>query len=856
MGLLKTTKLDNGMVGFECIYGGLEAPFGGIDASSPNPRYIDPKCFADASNFLIINNELCCCFTSGVNQWPSFAPAVPPSDWNPWPLAPTSASPGILLGMGKLECEAITKTWALFSSPNVDSSNFYHYRLLVWQSDGFAATDGSIPANKMSYYDFTIVANTVTFPAQQAQCVLTVGWNGSLTAVPTLPVASTPVPWDPTSPASPTTPPAADGKIYEVDDWSTNVIAPAGYTLNFGLPFYAIYPPTNAGGTAPAHLPGIADVVTGIITNINTYIGLPFKATAGPGTNQITLTAFTQTGLPSVDGAAGNSLQMDDAQPTPMLFGWFPNVANAPFTNGAFTSTYLSGFYKPPNPFTQAAFSISATAFEGGEDAKSYVNGPIQNLTWQTVGSSLYLAGWPAGYILEYNDITKYFGYITQYQGARVLSKFAGHLIAVGVINGLGAGGEGTNFDNTQLWFAWSKEGDFSTWNAVDSGGLVTGAGGEQLADISDMLTGLVISNSVAFILRAEGLSYATVQASASVPFDVSHVALSKFGQGCPSTSLWTQFDQLGFYIGQTNVFMLSQAPQAIGDKIVMALFPQLINMANRLNDVLIGPPYNFPLVGNPSPFEDKYYNKVSVEPLTFMNNNRENVDFGVLIDNLIYMFSPVDGTWMKLDMNPVLPPELISALTWSIKKLVTLPLWSSVGYDGSYQSRRALVYAQRFTSGHYQAPELYDLTPRFYSTTTQSGYIWFPAEEISLGRDITIDALYVLISAAPGIEIDFQIDGWQRDQNGNSAYVQAAFTGSIVTDASAYPGFYEEYQVFNADGSAITLKAPQLKINVNPQSSWAGYTPPIPYPIFSQPFIKISKVAMFGSFDPNQRPV
>src|SRR5215472_5481883 len=114
MGLLKTTKLDNGMVGFECIYGGMEAPFGGIDASNTNPRYIDPKCFVDASNFLLINGELCSFFTSGINLFPtSLLPPSPPANWNPWPLLPTSANPGVLLGVGKLQTENVTKNWAL-----------------------------------------------------------------------------------------------------------------------------------------------------------------------------------------------------------------------------------------------------------------------------------------------------------------------------------------------------------------------------------------------------------------------------------------------------------------------------------------------------------------------------------------------------------------------------------------------------------------------------------------------------------------------------------------------------------------------------------------------------------------------
>lgn len=57
MGFIKQEKLANGNIGLEITYGGLEAPFGGVDTSAP-PAYIDPKCFTSSNGVLIVNNQI------------------------------------------------------------------------------------------------------------------------------------------------------------------------------------------------------------------------------------------------------------------------------------------------------------------------------------------------------------------------------------------------------------------------------------------------------------------------------------------------------------------------------------------------------------------------------------------------------------------------------------------------------------------------------------------------------------------------------------------------------------------------------------------------------------------------------
>ncbi|HEY4799151.1 MAG TPA: hypothetical protein VII99_08770, partial [Bacteroidia bacterium] len=398
------------------------------------------------------------------------------------------------------------------------------------------------------------------------------------------------------------------------------------------------------------------------------------------------------------------------------------------------------------------------------------------------------------------------------------------------------------------LIFSWSAEGNYYEWNPLDATSLVTGAGFSQLADISDMLTGLVIANSVAFILRAEGLSYAQVQTSASLPFEFNHVDLTKEGQGCPSTSLWTQFDQLGFYVGSSNVFVLSQSPQAVGDKILKKLYPDLVLASN------------YP---NPPGFQDSAYNDTNVEPLTILINQRPITFFSVNINGTLYVFSPQDGAWMKLNTLPAYPvwSGVGKGVTYNIMKCISLPTDGIMGYGGSFQYKSSYMYIQQVQrtglSFALQAPLLYQFVPQV--SPQQSCYVTFPAEEISHGRDITIDAVYATVSGIPGVVVNMYVSGWQRDQQGVSSYVSNVFIGQITLDANADPRQYEEYQFFNIDGSAITLKAPQLQMFVSSQTP-PTWTPPItaPYPGYpydSNPQFKCSKISMLGSFDPNQRP-
>jgi len=821
MGLLKSSKLDNGMVSFECIYGGLEAPFGGIDATK-NPRYIDPRCFADASNFLLIDSELC---LSGL------ASATLPSNGVTYPLANTSSNPGILLGVGKLPCQNCIKNWALYCSPAVNGSNNWNYRIVLWTQNTLGTNDTTAPET----YDFPVYETNIAIPAVPAKTTITVNYTTPFTAIQSeaehtlnlFPSGTQPTPY------------AYQMKLYEDSAFNIAITgAPVGYITSITdtlLTQFFSGKATPVSGAPP--LPTPNDIAT-ILASLITASDVPFNGSATG--NVITLTVTTKTGLPSVDGNAGNligisgNMKLHDMVYYPLTAGLSPV--------GVVLPTFMPG----QNDFVTPSFTITFSPVQGGQDATTIPNLPIQILSYDTIGDQIFFAGYPADYILQYNDSTKSFGYLTTYQGERVIKKFGGHLIGLGLIN------SPNNYETKNwLWFNWSDAQDLFQWSPVDpTTSLPTTAGGEQIPDISDLPTGLVVANSVAFILRAEGLSYVTELQSSTVPFEIAHVALAKDGQGCPSVSLWTQFDQVGFYVGNSNVFMLSQSPQAIGDKIWKQLFPQLQLMSNRLSD----PPAPFTIVGAPPPYLDIYSAKCNVEALSFPQNNVENTQFGINLEGLVFMFDPSSGTWMKLNSDPILPDETNTPnMRWSILRCISLPRNSTMGYDGSYQNKESYLYGQQLQGANYQTPTLWQMVP--YLGSGQTAYIWFPQEEISFGRDITIDALYVLAAGVPGLVVNFTVDGVIKNpSDGTFILTPGVFNGVLTFDTQANPNLLQEYQVFDTTGKAVTVKAPQLKATV--PSQVMTYSPIGPYPITSTPLIRISKVAMFGSFDPEQRPV
>jgi hypothetical protein len=108
--------------------------------------------------------------------------------------------------------------------------------------------------------------------------------------------------------------------------------------------------------------------------------------------------------------------------------------------------------------------------------------------------------------------------------------------------------------------------------------------------------------------------------------------------------------------------------------------------------------------------------------------------------------------------------------------------------------------------------------------------------EEVSFGRDITIDALYLALNAnvSENVYVDFYIN--------NILYATLALAPGVYNSLTTTP---VENQLFsdNNGAGAFTTKSPQLSYKVRSITD-AGTAQ-----------IRFTKITMFCSFDPSQRP-
>lgn len=432
--------------------------------------------------------------------------------------------------------------------------------------------------------------------------------------------------------------------------------------------------------------------------------------------------------------------------------------------------------------------------FSGGTDPYILPYGIAPNpVSWTSVGETLYIGGYGT-MILQYTQKTgiPQLSICTSYLGAITLGKFNSQLIAAGIVPGPGLG----SVDSPEMIIAWSAPNQLAVWNAVRGDGTVTGAGFNEITDISDYLTGIFINPGMAIILRTQGIDYLTPLSGTATPFDFAHISNALLGEGCQVAKFATQYDQVGVFIGNTNVYEFTGSLVPIGQKVKNRIFARPVG-AYRNQDSASGPFY-------------------------FSYTSTAFADF--VVDDTIFTYNFTNKSWMPFYLTPAglnvydiewlrtaaIPDGMIQDMVTSYPFLITVDAASTAPV---FWINSACVQVSDFTHA----------TPPFVS---------FPQEEIAFGRDITIEAAYISISGVPGQVVNFDVSG--------------VLQASLTLPAGAVPNSFDNYQVFFSTSTQdkTTVQNPQLTISLPLNTS-------IVYNSF-----KIAKIALFGSFDPNQRPV
>jgi hypothetical protein len=424
-----------------------------------------------------------------------------------------------------------------------------------------------------------------------------------------------------------------------------------------------------------------------------------------------------------------------------------------------------------------------------------------------SVGGTLYIGNiGPA--IIKYGGPGA-FATSTTLQGVRVLRKFAGSLIGLGLIPA-----PGTVIASVDMIFAWSAANNLDTWAPLGLDGNVTGAGFAQLTDIGDYLTGLIVTNATAFIIRSQGVSYATATGNAASPFNFSHIGLGDEGEGAQVTALLSQYDQTGVYVGNTDIYQISNTIASIGARIKALLLSSL-----DVNGISTSVATSVTLGGDSFPL-------LSFIVGVYSGSYRTT-------QTTMFTYNPSNDSWMlqRVPFNEYTNYIVINAILGVFASLNTFAVTSVPSQASTVLARQGLLY------GTLSVPSFIALTegvPNNNSIVVQPASVTFVQEEICFGRDITIDGLYIALFAkvSENVVISFYISG-------------AYFNSLTLTPAqfNTLEGIPVEVQLTSQTGS-FTVHSPQLSYAVTSIAD-AGTAQ-----------IRFTKFAMFGSFDPKQRPV
>lgn len=806
MGAIREQKLSNNNTALEITYGGKDSPFGGVDTSAP-PPYIDPRCFTAADGFLVVDNKLVAA---------NFQPADVPTLW-------ASVAGVILIGYGTFYQTGYGQlNYALgyigtpFGGGADPTGVNYTFYITTWKVGLIGPVVLSDTELEVTLFDSYTppAAASITLPCIPSNS----NNNTSLVGGAVVNILNT-------------------HTQYGQDGW---ILSSADLTVTGGIGYgaldfaYIAQSPTRYGAVIRIlTVGGSGDILTWA------FVEGAYNYTIGPGylilatASHLKLTINGPAGGPATYTAQSSTIaQTLAAQVTAMIAAMAGDLnvqasASPDGTSLVLTAisagaagnaivvqdTSTSGTAAPPTFYFPCT---AVTALTGGVDIAE-VSTP-RTLTQASIvseGGTLFIGGMGLPLILSYTE-PAVFDISTMYSGVGVLRKFAGSLIGVRVTPQLGS-----VLQATDMIFAWSSANDLNEWNPVTSMGFVTGAGFEQLADIGDYLSGLIVSAGTAYIIRSKGVSYATATGNASLPFAVNHIGLGDEGEGAQISSLVCQYDNTGAFIGNSNIFQISGSISPIGDKIKAALFSALnsvtsVGTSNVLSSAACG-----------------IYEGSDVFPIVAFGVKQQIDTTHFFIP--MYVYNAANGTWMQFSYREsTLGPTAIKT-----SLLGVLADTNSTATNQIFDQTQLTFAKQELETGVPQVPSFFSLEEGISNTDSMSGNaqeISFPQEECLFGRDVTIDSLYISLWAevSEDTTINFLINGVQ--------YASQILTAARFNTLGGNP---IELQIFSANtgSGAFTTHSPQLSIQI-PALGDSGTA-----------LIRFSKIMMMASFDPTQRP-
>jgi hypothetical protein len=802
-----------------------------VDASAP-PAYIDPRCFVSADGFMVVDNALS---VFSLRQTPTPTPL-----WN--------SVAGVILLKGGTFYNSLTGqlnyllgyTATPFGTLGTTPTGVnYIFYLTAWSPAGTVYND----TLTLTLFDATAITEqaSITLDCLYSGATGATSGNGGVVSITAVSGGG--------SYGSISTYTATGGTGYTAGQVVNIVQVQAGGgglgAQNATIQIDTVGGPGNIltshllnGGSGyydgPAYPNNIESASTKLV--INGPTGGPVTYTISSTSVQYdrqsivaAMVAAINAG-PDLNVTAASSIDGYSIILTAIAAGVGGNSITVQDTSSSSASTVAPTFY----------FSCRVTRnLEGGQISESS-NAPrsfAPPCSAAEVGGTVYFANL-GPMILKYSG-PGLFTTSTMYNGVGVIRKFAGSMIGLRLQNQLGVFTQ-----NQDMIFAWTSGENLDEWAPETVAGLVTGAGFEQLADIGDYLTGLIVSNGTAFIIRAQGVSYATATGNSTLPYSVNHVGLGDQGEGGQIAALVCQYDQSGVYVGNSDIYQVSGTIASIGAKIKSLIFAALQSFPNPGNaydsvavDIFTG--------GDTQPIV-----ALSIGPTPFAV-----LSSGIISSNAIFLYNTNNGTWMAITLPHQISNDPATYITTTLVEALT----SILTFAGSqqYNQTQLAVITQESVNNVLSAPVISLLTEGVPNSDSLNNkpFITFPQEEVAFGRDVTVDGLYVSLwgDVVDNVTLNFYVTLLQNITTTPGApavyeSVQILFATLVLTSAqfNTLEGNPIELQLFPTyqGAGAITGHSPQLSIQVNRETST------------NSNLFRIAKLGMYCTVDANQRPV
>jgi hypothetical protein len=486
----------------------------------------------------------------------------------------------------------------------------------------------------------------------------------------------------------------------------------------------------------------------------------------------------------------------------------------------------------PPNTVTKVNYGFIAVSFSGSLNIYEYRNGLTTgytsiisvsaslatNLSFYVINGVVYITGLGLAAIYTYTPVpsgTSTLTQLTNYVGGAYLGELNGRLLCLccdQIVSGV--------YSYYPYQISWSgAAGAYGIWNPLSSG-LVTGAGYNNLPDVKDEIVGFFSTGPTGYIIRKQGVTEMTPLNSGIQPFDFNHLWASNTGIGSIYPSTVNQYGSLGAFLSDTGVYTMGYSGvNTIQGNIWSLIVKSLQIFFGSLDTPVLNTQISY-VAGALVPIsiggeEALYY----VLYLPGVTNN----------DSYLFVGNVLTQDWFLIPAFAYAGGANYNTFKPSIQG-ISRAAFNGVGIDNTIACVSALFETSSgYTITLYTIDDTSILPtgiPYVFPGTTALS-VYFPVEEISMFKDITVDA------------IGFYLD--VSTVSNDAVIVTPGVNSTTFQPIRVQNGQGQFFMSYGINGP-FTGKYPQLSLEIATD-------------VLNSSNIRIYKIVMFASYDKGQRP-